>query len=469
VNGFIAAFNVNIDAIIPIKTVEISRLIDTLSPDERSKILSYLDNPPLEVYSPLELLGGILYSLCNGKTIELTISNIETHNWIKNKFQPSLMRIGGQAGNMAYQLSRLGVKKIYVSIPRLTLLQAKTFLNIPNILTPIRYNDGKIEFRHPLDIAHYDQEDLIHWVFEIRPQKNLILNTKRCESTSEVRFIGTYDECNSKLEFKEEFRIGSLKIAGQVDYAIASGYHLLKRNYSDGSCPEDHIRNTIYLIKSWKNVNPDLKIHYEHGFNRDLDILRLIFDNVRKVIDSVGLNEVELPFILQAYGFEKQSRDIWNKADVINLFEGIRKLHELLDISHLVLHTREFSMSLMSSRFGLDPKYEVESLLFGNLLAATAAVKGDFPTLDEVKSVTQDLDINMKGVEYMRKLIGYLKMNYPGRTTIFENSMMLDSYDFMLSFAVAKNVVSPKITVGLGDSFTAGMLAAQSSSKRDNH
>jgi len=466
VKGFITAFNVNIDAIIPLRTTEIRELLDILTLDQKSILLSSLNNPPLEIHSPVELLAGILYSLCNEKTIELGISSSETHNWIKTRFQPSLLRIGGQAGNMAYQLSRIGVKKIYISIPSLTLLQAKTFSNLPNILTPVRSSENNIEFKHPLDAVHHDKEDLIHWVFEINPWESLDLNSKKCESKSRVRLIATYDEQNSRLEFKEEFKIGSLKIAGQVDYAIASGYHLLKRRYPDRSCPEDHILKTIDLIESWKRINSGLKVHYEHGFNGDLQILRLIFDNVRKAVDSLGLNEVELPFILRAYGFEEESKHIWNEFDIISLFEGIRELYDLLNIGHIVLHTKEFSMSLMSDIYGVDPDSEVKGLLFGNFVAATAAMSGDFPTIQEVKSTIQNLETSNEGVKHMYKLMEYLKTKYAGHVNTFKNSMVVDLHDSLLSFAVAKNVSFPKITVGLGDAFTAALLAVEASSKR---
>ncbi len=464
VRGFIAAFNVNIDSIHLITEGEITELFRNMDQEEKVKVLEYMNNPSYVIRSPTELLAGLAYVICNEKTAEWNILNREVHEWIKNRFKPDSLRIGGQAGNIAYQLAKLGIKRVYVSIPRLSLTQAKMYSGLPNIFVP-SISNNKIEFKHPLDAIYPEDEDLIHWIFEIPKNLKFDLIDKRCRSNTHLRFIATWDEVTSRLEFKEEFKKGSVEIVKEADYAVASGYHLLRREYSDGSTPEEHVQKTLNLLKSWKEINPSLKIHYEHGFTGDSELLRVIYDNLPEVIDCVGLNEVELPLILKTYGLNREAEDIWKNPSSLNLFKGLLKMSELTAFKRLTLHTKDFSMSLMSREFDLDLENEVEGLIFGSLTAASTALNGVFSDLNEIRHAAEKLSLSRYGVEQMNRLSEYLR-DYGGELRISRDSMTSYLGDFSLSYAAARVVPSPVATVGLGDAFTAGLLTVEAFSQR---
>ena len=324
---------------------------------------------------------------------------------------------------------------------------------------------GKGKSGSGLDAIYPEDEDLIHWIFEIPKNLKFELIDKRCRSNTHLRFIATWDEVTSRLEFKEEFKKGSVEIVKEVDYAVASGYHLLRREYSDGSTPEEHVQKTLNLLKSWKEINPSLKIHYEHGFTGDSELLRVIYDNLPEVIDCVGLNEVELPLILKTYGLNREAEDIWKNPSSLNLFKGLLKMSELTAFKRLTLHTKDFSMSLMSREFDLDLENEVEGLIFGSLTAASTALNGVFSDLNEIRHAAEKLSLSRYGVEQMNRLSEYLR-DYGGELRISRDSMTSYLGDFSLSYAAARVVPSPVATVGLGDAFTAGLLTVEAFSQR---
>ena len=458
IEGIICSFNVNIDVIH--KLVE-DELLNVLQRIYKNKMIDLTAPPPTTIRSPEDFIACLIYVIHNEKTAEWIIENPEVNDWIKTNFKEYHVRIGGQAGNIAYQLAKFGVRKVYLSIPSISTTQAKIYADFQNIYVPVR-KDGKILLKHPLEAVNPEEEDLIHWVFEIPSGFTLKIEKLYHKTSAPLRFIATFDELCSKLFFKDDFEKAAMELAKKSNYALASGYHLLKKTYNDGSTPSEHVDKTIALIRSWKNANPNIKVHYEHGFMHDLDLIQIVFDRINGVIDAVGMNEVELPLILKAYGL-KEAEKCWKLPNSTNLFEGLLKLYEIFGFGRLTLHTRDFAMSISSKRFDVEPVDELRGLIFGCLTAAALAATGKFCSIREIAEKVPKLENSTIGLKQKEVLSEYLKKYSHSEAKSFEQRSIFDGGDFILTYTPAKVVENPVVTVGLGDAFTAGLLVMEAS------
>lgn len=453
IDGVICAFNVNIDAIHKLTENELVNIIQSTYKD---KVASFTEIPPTIITSPEDLIACLLYVIHEEKTAEWILENPEVNNWIKMNFKGCQMRVGGQAGNIAYQLAKFGVRKIYISIPSISRAQAEIYADFKNIYVPIQ-KDEEIILKHPLEAVKPEEKDLIHWAFEIPSGFTVKVGGFYHKTSAPLRLIATFDELCSKLFFKDDFEKAAKELAKKSNYAIASGYHLLKKTYNDGSTPSEHVDRTIALIRSWKDANPSIKVHYEHGFMHDPALIRIVFDRINGVIDAVGMNEVELPLILEAYEL-KEAEKYQGSLSAINLFKMLLKLYEEFEFKRVTLHTKDFAMSILSKQFGVEPVNELRGLIFGCLTAAALAVTGRFCSISEIAEKALKLEDSIIGLEQRRLLSEYLRKYSYSEAESFEKRGIFDGGNFILTYTPAKVVRNPIATVGLGDVFTAGLL-----------
>jgi ADP-dependent phosphofructokinase/glucokinase len=140
------------------------------------------------------------------------------------------------------------------------------------------------------------------------------------------------------------------------------------------------------------------------------------------------MNEEELAYILNMYNFPI------NIEDIISCVEGIKYIKENLRINKgVIVHTKDYSMYV-----GDKLENDIESgLIYGNMLATTKAMVGWYGSKKQISKVLE-LPLSEKGM-CNRKIIG--DSNYDSETIIVPT----------------KYIDKPKYTIGLGDSFVAGV------------
>lgn len=454
---FITGLNTNIDGLRHVRGQEIEKVIN----DEKlaDEVLHKLNNPPREIVTFSDVLAGILYCAKTGDGEEWFIREPKITEEIKSVFGYDRLRMGGQCGIMTNVLALMNLKVI-PNVVELPPLQAEQFTkNCGEILIP-RFEDEKIVFKKPLEAAREGDKVFIHWIFEFDNQFKARINHEIIEAPVENRFIATYDDENIKLKTDPAFREGTLKVIQKVGKVILSGYHMLQKSYPDGSKPEDHIKETLELINSWRERNPEIRIHSEIGFLADPELRKSVLDMVAPNVDSLGLNEDELADNLHTLGQRNGLAEI-KALDARKIYVGSRKILEKYRLSRIMVHTREFSLSLTSSNYGIHPRDELHSLMFGSLFAATLAHTGNFPTIQAAEKTLKSsrLKVSMKGREEHRKLAELLESEegYPKQKFLKEGFTETEP---SIAFVPSK-LTEPKATVGMGDTITSATLAAE--------
>jgi len=460
IQGIITAFNVNIDALHFVKNEEIEKKLAV--PEVLKETLQNLKSLPFKIETPSEFLAGLIFTMKTGHGCEWIIHKREVFEWILTNFSIDELRMGGQAGIVTNVLASLNVPNIYPHASQLPEMQAKLFVDKENIKIPM-IEKGIIAFRKPLMAVRSSDEPLIHWIFEFDKGTEVKINDERIETPAANRFIATWDEYNARLELDPAFEEGSLRIIKNADKAMISGYHLLRKKYPGGSTFNECIEKTVKLLSRWKKVNPHLKIHFEQAFLSDLEIIKATCDEVFPYVDALGLNEDEVALILDAYGWNELAEKIRSECSAFILYEGAEKILGMFKLRRIIIHTRDFVLSLLKPEYEITPETEQHALLFGAAVAATRATTGQFGSLDDVQETLANPVLHLSEVGLTQHLYLAEKLEQIGITASerFLKTGIAKSDEYSLIYIPTKITDHPVSTVGLGDCITAGILVGE--------
>ncbi|NYZ76102.1 hypothetical protein H0N98_02520 [Candidatus Micrarchaeota archaeon] len=311
------------------------------------------------------------------------------------------MRMGGQAGNMSNVASSLGVL-CYTHVPSKCREQMKLFEHPENILVA----DGS--FRTP-EKVHRKCDVPVHFVMEFGRGYKF----QNAEAPAPNRLIASFNPPCAVLEIDSEFRRLAPRIIDTVSRAAISGFH----NPTIGADFKERIKNVSMHLKELKRLNHSLKMHVELGDFQHLQVLKEVTEEILPMCDSVGFNENELEQIKKVTGIKG---DEWRACD--------RICDEFCDV---VFHRPQFSFFVTEESSCESP------LMFGSLLAAYRAAKGINASFKELEEFAKSIKVNSEGIEKYDEF----------RKVKFRNNAY---------FAPSLDVGEPKMTVGLGDCFTAG-------------
>jgi len=457
----ITAFNTNIDALHFVRSGEVRKILGANS-DLRKEVLRKLIAPPFEIEGIADFLASLLHAMRLGCGMELTICRKEIFDCLCSTFKIDGIRMGGQAGIMANVLANLGVKNVHPHVSQLSSVQAELFVKSNSIKVPT-FKEGKVILENPSQFFREKDEPLIHWVFEFSKGTRAKVDSTTIVSPNSNRLIATWDEFNSRLSIDSAFSVGTRRIIKNVDKAMISGYQLLRRDYPDGTTYRDHVDNSVELISSWKKLNPNLKIHFEQAFLRDPEIIRYVFDEVLPYVDGFGMNEDELCFILEAYGFNNLAEEIKSRFAAPCLYDGMEKLFDLIKVSRIDLHTRDFAISFLKPNYGITPRTEQNALLFGALCAATRALTGQFGNIEEINyaSASPSLHLSELGLKEHERLSSKFETLGLSTRGEFFKSGIANADNYWIVYIVTKITDNPVSTVGLGDCITTGLIVGE--------
>jgi ADP-dependent phosphofructokinase/glucokinase len=243
-------------------------------------------------------------------------------------------------------------------------------------------------------------------------------------------YILEYEDNGSlnRIIFRKEHEYPSDMIAAKfieklrepdISWMLVAGY-----NAVDGSKGVDSLlQKTIQMLVTLGNNKPN--VHLELASIWSLDEQWKIIRTLGSYVDTIGLNEDEYQELLGLKDPLLSYED-----DVLLNFIG--NACEVLGVSHVILHTKEFS-AIQSAQY--DTSQWAKALLNGNRFAYSRAVTGKICNQETIRKVTADADLNTRG----KKL----------------HELTRERKDITIAPAYIGETVS---TTGLGDTFTSGVL-----------
>ncbi len=442
----LCAYNVNIDSVYRINGDEISTLIRSMNLDEED-ILKKVDDPPGLISSVSDFFSGLIGCMQNGEGAEWIVYKDPVFKFLKSTFfDRSSIRMGGNAGIMANVLSELGADEVIPNV----LAPSKTQLSLfsrKSMIIPKEIFRKEVEKK--IDSAQNkqinDNRELIHFVFDFDRGDRLSIAGNEIRVPRENRFIATYDTENIKLEIDSGFELYAMRHIHEINGVVVSGFHLLMETYPDSTTYSDRLEKVIMQIRSWKKLNPRLKIHAECGDFSSKEIAYNVFSSLSGSVDSIGMNEDELSMIADIYEIpSKKIKDMDSKAIL-----GVTvKIMSLTSHKKIIIHTRDFIISVFKNNYS-SPEVEIESMDFGIKAAATFAATGKLESRKFVESTVADLKESSYGIYQMKKMAEHIS------GTIYGRGLYAIKDDYTVCIVPSILTEKPVSTVGLGDTVSS--------------
>ncbi len=177
-----------------------------------------------------------------------------------------------------------------------------------------------------------------------------------------------------------------------------------------------------------KEANPECVLYLEAAHYLEPTVQIRTLDRLSKHLHILGLNEEELVVFARRVGVEVDN------CDLKSVLHGLSAVNDHFAFQGIVLHTKDYAMYFGQelSRGDLE-----KGLTLGNLLAGTKARIGHYGTIMDCRS-SLALELSEVGLKFAEELA----------TVATDKKMCLVPSRYMKQ---------PTSTIGLGDTFTAGM------------
>jgi ADP-dependent phosphofructokinase/glucokinase len=413
-------FTNNVDRIVPLDGDALAALAREVGAD--------VDSPPvLRIATPTDCATALLQHVAAGAGSELPVANAEIARWIAASFA-GRAEVAGTGARAAETLARLGFEALLhvtgLSPEQASLLDASGRLLIPT----------EAGLRRPLEAVRAGDPTMEHVVFEYPAGLTVALPERTVVAPRANRVITAYDPVNARLPLDAAYVQAVADPANRVAAVVVSGYN----QTADATICEAKIAETIAIIDLWRRGRPELPIHLELGATPDRDWLRAVFAGLAPHVDSVGFNAEELAALLNR-------DDVDAGGNPASTLAGMGELRRAVGLPRLNVHTQDFCLTLTAG----DPRVERRALLYGSLVAGAHARTGAFPAPADLRRALA-AGPGEDGLEAERQLAAVCGL--------MDGVAPLDA-DGWAVFAPTLAAPIPAGTVGLGDSFTAGVLA----------
>lgn len=286
-------------------------------------------------------------------------------------------------------------------------LGVETKVNIP--LPDPKFNAMVPSQVHLIDDARFNfSQATRHMVFEFTPDLFIFMGDKKISCKRANRLIMPWDPDRAEFYIQPRY---ITEIQENCDVFLLSGYNL---KWSDNQL-KTALTETIALLQKI----PQALCHFEFADFPDSNQRKKTILTLSPYISSLGLNEDEIKNI--ASDLNIPCPNIQLVQDVGNFATYIKNT---LNLKRCCIHTKTYS--IVASNLPLE--LEKKALQFGNLVGASRAYMGNFPKIADLQQVSSFPQTAINNIS---------------------NALMIPSYKL------------PKVkgSLGLGDSFTAAMLA----------
>ncbi|MFV0362551.1 MAG: ADP-dependent glucokinase/phosphofructokinase [Suipraeoptans sp.] len=366
-----------------------------------------------KIHSLEELLQTMVFYCGHGIGGEAEMEDI---TMVEKLYQWSL-GMGGTATQAAMALAAIGCS----SVVHLTddSKEVCDILNSPYIYTVSE--EG--ELIHTVDVQQKTEQE-VHCIIQFKKGDKLEIGDKRIEIPISNRLILTKMTVNITVPFSEPYFQYVEEQAEHFVSNVLSSFNEI----SDLGLLEQRIEYLREHLRVYRKNNSKGIVFFEDAHYHDYKIRKSCIESLYPLVDILSLNEEELGYTLKMY-----EREIcWD--DITSCVEGMKYIRDRLGIRKgLIVHTKDYAMYV-----GEPLNADIESgLVYGNLLATAKASSGWYGTIDEIRKVVE-LALSPEGVRKREAL----------QQSIYREEAVL---------VPSKYIDQPRYTIGLGDSFVAGV------------
>lgn len=276
----------------------------------------------------------------------------------------------------------------------------------------------------PVETCVSGEEALCHFIVQFTKDDVIRVFGKEYKVRLSNRLIMGYDTVHKVLPVEEEFLAYCEKNAKDICSYDISGFNAI----TDRKIMQERLERLAVHYRSVKEKNPDCRIYFESAHFINNEIREYTYQTLAEVIDIMGMNEEELIDLTRTRGYavDKDSLD--------SILKGLEELIKVYPVHGFVVHSKDYALY-----FGKDmPGTDIEQgLTLGNLVSGTRARTGRYGSVSDCRE-TLKLELSGTGLAFAKELEGY---HLPYKVVLVPSRYM----------------EKPATTIGLGDSFVAGM------------
>lgn len=407
------AFTSNVDRVGTLDDALVERLF-------AGKIISP-DLPRVaRVRNVADLLTGIAQCIAAGDGTDLVVRDAEVQAWLLQRM-PGRIQIGGTGVQAASTLATLG-------FPVVVHLTGRSPLQIEALAHRERIWLGTADGLTPVEGAENPADETMwHPALEFAEGLRAPMPGRPAAPAANRVLIG-YDPVNADFQIDPGFSAALRNPALDIATLLISGFTQLHEE----AIRSRVLRDAAAALHGWREARPDLFVHLELGAMPDFRMVAEVVQTLHPLVSSIGMNIDELRAFLAVHGVEMA-------APGPELASQMRQLSAHYPTRRFSVHTREYCLTLTEN----DPEQEAAALLFGSLTAASRSRIAAFPELPDLAATLAKGTINPDGLSLL-------------------HTLGADSHGHLSPGVVATPGIAfhgPAATVGLGDSFTGGILA----------
>lgn len=281
--------------------------------------------------------------------------------------------------------------------------------------------------RIPVESCRDDSTPIYHFILQFRKDDLIEIHGETFRIPCSNRLILFYDPIHRLLPIAADhcayYEHASLKLTS----CLLSGFDAV----TDVAVIEERLETLSRHIAKLRQKQPHMICYLEGAFYLNPEVKTRVMRQLGPLADIVGMNEEELAEAAVEFG-KKIDPD-----DPRQILDGIRQFRANFGLRGIVLHTRDYAMYDGKPLAGIDME---QGLTLGNLMAATRARTGRYGSLQDCRE-SLALPLSPRGLSFVAELAGLARQDE----------------DSVLVAVPSRYIEHPRYTIGLGDTFTAGV------------
>lgn len=281
--------------------------------------------------------------------------------------------------------------------------------------------------RIPVEDCQDNAPPIYHFILQFQKDDIIEVGGREFRIPCSNRLILFYDPIHRLLPIAEDYCRYYENASHNLTSYLLSGFDAVV----DTSVIEERLEMLLGHIARVKERNPQMVCYLEGAFYLNPEVKRRVMGQLGPLADVVGMNEEELAEAVAEFG---QDMDLDDAGQVL---DGIRLYSARFGLRGIVLHTKDYAMYYGKPMAGIDME---QGLTLGNLMAATRARTGRYGKLHDCRE-SLALPLSERGKAFAQKL-----------TELAEQDE-----EAVLIAVPSRYIEHPRYTIGLGDTFTAGV------------
>lgn len=268
------------------------------------------------------------------------------------------------------------------------------------------------------------EKPLIHLIMQYDKGDVIRCGDREYEVPVSNRLIMGYDKVHKVMPVRQDFLKYLEEHAQMMCSYDISGFNAIV----EPEVLKERIGQLAKHYRTLRSRNPQLKIYFESAHFISAGCRDLLYDTLAGHMDIMGMNEEELVDLAG-----KKACPV-DKDDIRSVIKGLDHMLELYPVKGIVMHSKDYALYYGEMMEGVDVEM---GLTLGSLMSGTRARIGRYGTIDDCRESLK-LPLSPTGIRFAQAL----------------DEMELQHEAVLVP---SRYMEKPRYTIGLGDTFVAGM------------